>query len=589
MTTIQFVLLAALLFSFGVYGLLVRRNAVLVLLAVELMLNAVNINLIAFEATLRSAWRSARCSHLRHHRGRGRGRHRAGHRARDLPQPEVGQHRRTGSSQVVGPAVVLATEAEHAAREVLTSGPLLEWAWLIVAVPYVASLLIVLVGKRLPRKGAELAVGALGFVMLYGAVLLYLNITQGVIFESSVTVAEVGSFSLEWGWLVDGLSIMMFFVVGVVGFLVFVFAVGYMHGDVRYTFFWAAFTSSPGRCCCWSRPQPDPAHRRMGRRRCGLVPADRPLLGGQGQLVGGHEGLLHQPGGRHRAHHRHHHLGTALGTFRIEEINAAASEGRTAITGVAFVGAILLFFGAMGKSAQFPLHVWLPDAMAGPTPVSALMHAATMVTAGVYLVARMFPLFEVARRTAPQLGPHHRVGDRPLGVAGAGAGRHQAVLAYSTVSQLGYMMVALGAGGLHRWSLPPLDPRLLQGALVPLLGLGDPRRPLQQHVRHGRPEETDAGDVRDLDNRRVGPGGAAPVRRVLLQGRDPGGTRQCRVPERDVDRGGGGVRYRPLHDKGDGADVLRRLQGSRSSPRVRTADDHPAGRSRRPSAWWPDG
>ena len=137
MTTVQFILLAALLFSFGVYGLLVRRNAVMVLLAVELMLNAVNINLIAFEATLRSALAVGQVfSRLRDHGGRGRGGHRAGHRPHDLPQPEVGQHRRTGPSQVVGPGVILATEAEHAAREVLTSGPLLEWAWLIVAVPY---------------------------------------------------------------------------------------------------------------------------------------------------------------------------------------------------------------------------------------------------------------------------------------------------------------------------------------------------------------------------------------------------------------------------------------------------------------------
>ena len=250
MTTIQFVLLAALLSAFGVYGLLVRRNAVLVLLAVELMLNAVNITLDRLRSDLRSAWRSARCSSC-HHRGRGRGRHRAGDRAHDLPQPEVGQHRRTGSSQVVGPAVILATEAEHAAREVLTSGPLLEWAWLIVAVPYVATLLIVLVGKRLPEGGRA---GRRGLSASSCAVRGRPAVSQhhpGVIFESSVTVAEVAP-SREWGWLVDGLSIMMFFLVGVVGFLVFVFAVGYMRGDVRYTFFWAAFTSSPGRC--WSRP-----------------------------------------------------------------------------------------------------------------------------------------------------------------------------------------------------------------------------------------------------------------------------------------------------------------------------------------------
>ena len=206
--------------------------------------------------------------------------------------------------------MILATEAEHAAREVLTSGPLLEWAWLIVAVPYVASLLIVLVGKRLPGKGAELAVGALGFVMLYGAVLLYLNITQGVIFESSVTVAEVGAFSLEWGWLVDGLSTMMFFLVGVVGFLVFVFAVGYMQRRCQiHLLLGGVHLLCRVDAGAGLGPQPHPADRRLGGRRCRLVPADRPLLGGQGELLGGDEGLLHQPGGRHRADHRHHHPG----------------------------------------------------------------------------------------------------------------------------------------------------------------------------------------------------------------------------------------------------------------------------------------
>ena len=359
---------------------------------------------------------------------------------------------------MVSPGVILATEAEHAAREVLTSGPLLEWAWLIVAVPFVASLLIVLVGKRLPGKGAELAVGALGFVMVYGAVLLYLNITQGVIFESSITVAEVGSFSLEWGWLVDGLSIMMFFVVGVVGFLVFLFAVGYMRGEIRYTFFWAAFTLFAGSMLLLVSA-PNLIQLIVGWEGVGVA----------SYLLIGHywEDKANSSAGM-KAFYTNRVadigltigtiiLGTALGSFRIEEINAAAAEGAAAITGVAFAGAILLFFGAMGKSAQFPLHVWLPDAMAGPTPVSALMHAATMVTAGVYLVARMFPLFE-------SLAGQHRNVVMIVGIATALLGLMalvqkdiKRVLAYSTVSQLGYMMVALGAGAytaglFHLWT-----------------------------------------------------------------------------------------------------------------------------------------
>jgi NADH-quinone oxidoreductase subunit L len=140
-------------------------------------------------------------------------------------------------------------------------------------------------------------------------------------------------------------------------------------------------------------------------------------------------------------------VAVGAGSFRITEILHAAEEGTAGMTKVAVAGAGLLFIGAMGKSAQFPLHVWLPDAMAGPTPVSALMHAATMVTAGVYLLARFFPLYE-------GLGEPVRVyimwiGAITLLLTGLLALVQtdlKKVLAYSTLSQLGYMVTAMGAG-----------------------------------------------------------------------------------------------------------------------------------------------
>ena len=117
---------------------------------------------------------------------------------------------------------------------------------------------------------------------------------------------------------------------------------------------------------------------------------------------------------------------------------------------VATVIALLIFGGAVGKSAQFPLHVWLPDAMEGPTPVSALIHAATMVAAGVYLVARMFPLFAAAAEgsngamsTVAFIGAFTALFAATIAVVQNDIKR---VLAYSTISQLGYMMVALGVG-----------------------------------------------------------------------------------------------------------------------------------------------
>jgi NADH-quinone oxidoreductase subunit L len=141
-------------------------------------------------------------------------------------------------------------------------------------------------------------------------------------------------------------------------------------------------------------------------------------------------------------------LGLAIGTFDFFEMSTAAFEHSESLGTVAIVGGALLFFGAMGKSAQFPLHIWLPDAMAGPTPVSALMHAATMVTAGVYLMGRVFPLFEyLASDIRPWMVVIGAITLFAIGLLALVADDIKKVLAYSTVSQLGYMMTAVAAGG----------------------------------------------------------------------------------------------------------------------------------------------
>jgi len=137
---------------------------------------------------------------------------------------------------------------------------------------------------------------------------------------------------------------------------------------------------------------------------------------------------------------------TKAGTFDIGEIQEMAVAGLLS-TNVITVFALGTFAGAVGKSAQFPLHVWLPDAMEGPTPVSALIHAATMVAAGVYLVARLFPVFDAsegAMNTVAAIGGVTAILAATMGVVMTDIKR---VLAYSTISQLGYMMLALGVGG----------------------------------------------------------------------------------------------------------------------------------------------
>ena len=142
-------------------------------------------------------------------------------------------------------------------------------------------------------------------------------------------------------------------------------------------------------------------------------------------------------------------IGVTVGSFRFDAVLNAVASGDSALARVAFWSGLAIFIGAMGKSAQFPFHVWLPDAMAGPTPVSSLMHAATMVTAGVYLLGRMFPLFQTDGFATEVKSIIIVVGAITLFATGLIAlvqDDIKKVLAYSTLSQLGYMTVAMGAG-----------------------------------------------------------------------------------------------------------------------------------------------
>ena len=149
----------------------------------------------------------------------------------------------------------------------------------------------------------------------------------------------------------------------------------------------------------------------------------------------------------------------------------------TTVTGCWSSAGIGIFCGCVGKSAQFPLHVWLPDAMEGPTPVSALVHSATMVAAGVYLVGRFYPVF-----TPEVLLVIAVVGTITLFMAATiaiTATDIKRVLAYSTISQLGYMMLALGVGGWLAGHDAPGHARVLQEPLVPVFRIGDPRGAFQ--------------------------------------------------------------------------------------------------------------
>ena len=220
---------------------------------------------------------------------------------------------------------------------------------------------------------------------------------------------------------------------------------------------------------------------------------------------------------------------------------------------------LLLFVGATGKSAQIPLYVWLPDAMEGPTPVSALIHAATMVTAGVYMVGRNAVLFT----HAPMVMTIVAIVGVLTALMAASIGLVQydikRVLAYSTVSQLGYMFMAMGVGAFSAGAFHLMTHAFFKALLF--LGSGSVIHAMARragHAAHGRPEEVPAGHLRDDDDRHAGDCRHSAVRRVLQQGRDP----VPRVPgeqDRLGPRGRHGVDDRVLHVPPDGDDVLRQL------------------------------
>ena len=323
-------------------------------------------------------------------------------------------------------------------------------AGIMLVTPLMAFLAILAIGNRMKHKGGEIAVAALAVNLVWATVLFVMNMTEGVLDQTTFEIARIGSgLVFELGWVVDGLSIMMFFLVNLVGLLVFIYALGYMHGDVRVPWFFAAFSLFAGSMLILVGA-PNLVQLIIGWEGVGL--ASYFLIGfywdDLDNVKAGNKAFLTNKVGDVGLVLGAIILGVTIGTFDFASLAEAATEHAEALGAVAVVGGLLLFFGAMGKSAQFPLHIWLPDAMAGPTPVSALMHAATMVTAGIYLMARVFPLFEnLAEEVRPLMVAIGAITLFAIGLLALVANDIKKVLAYSTVSQLGYMMTAVAAGG----------------------------------------------------------------------------------------------------------------------------------------------
>jgi NADH-quinone oxidoreductase subunit L len=321
-------------------------------------------------------------------------------------------------------------------------------AWLVPALTLAAWALILLVGRRLPGKGAPFGILAVG-----AGWLLSLGILGRVIggAEPYHLHGDWAPFATDLripvGITVDGLAAVLLVVVTTVSLLVQIYSVGYMRGDKRYVLYFAnlsLFTTGMlvvvladnllfllvgweimGICSYFliGHWWEDPANARAAIKAFLVT-----RVGDIGFLFGIFVFFW------------------AAKSFEIERIIAGVESGAISPTTVT-LGAVLLFCGAIGKSGQFPLHVWLPDAMAGPTPVSALIHAATMVAAGVFLVARMFPVFEASATAMNEIGVIASITMLIGALLALVQDDIKRVLAYSTVSQLAYMMAGLGVGG----------------------------------------------------------------------------------------------------------------------------------------------
>jgi NADH-quinone oxidoreductase subunit L len=358
------------------------------------------------------------------------------------------------------------------------------WLWLIPAVPIAAAGIIALLKQPRRKLAAGLAIGSMSFSFLlsliaFGHVLDTRNLLLH--FGFNPTVREfvnfawfhTGTEAVAMGWVLDPLAAVMLVMVTFVGLLIFIYSTGYMAEDENFTRFFCFLALFAGAMLglvisnsilllfmCWEivgltsylligfwyqKPSAAAAAKKafMTTRvgdvlfLLGLVWlfADTGTLLFYNQGAGSMEGF-------------------ALGTLLTQH----AGLGLTAAGAIG----LLIFAGAVGKSGQFPLHVWLPDAMEGPTPVSALIHAATMVAAGVYLVARVYPLM-LAGATTVGAGVTGALGSTTALEVITWTGAITAVfaaliavaqndikriLAYSTVSQLGYMMAGLGMGGV---------------------------------------------------------------------------------------------------------------------------------------------
>lgn len=352
----------------------------------------------------------------------------------------------------------------------LAASPIAGILWLVPALPIVASGVIALLKQPRRKAAASFSIGSLACSLVL-ALVAFAHVLAGWMHGQAVretvnfTWLHAGGTNVDLGWVLDPLSAVMLVMVSFVGLLIFIYSIGYMEHDENFTRFFCFLSLFAGAMLgvvisnsllllfmCWElvgltsylligfwyqKPSASAAAKKAFlTTRVG----DIFFLLGMVWLFSQTGTLLFYNGG----------AGSMEPGALAGLLAAPAGLGLTAAGAIG----LLIFAGAAGKSGQLPLHVWLPDAMEGPTPVSALIHAATMVAAGVYLIARVYPLMQagaltggttVALTVVTWVGAATALFAALIAVAQNDIKR---ILAYSTVSQLGYMMAGLGMGGV---------------------------------------------------------------------------------------------------------------------------------------------
>jgi NADH-quinone oxidoreductase subunit L len=382
---------------------------------------------------------------------------------------------------------------------------LLNLSVIILLLPLLGFVLVIFFGKRLSRQGDWLetsvitAALALSFIVLsqklmhYPHEMLALNFTW-VDFQN---VPGIGPLKIVLGVGIDNLAAIMLVVVTLISTLVHFFSIGYMHGDVRYSRYFAflgIFSFSMLMI--------------VVANNLFMLYVGWELVGLSSYLLIGHwyeKKSASDAAMKAFIVNRIGDIGFFVGimilfanfhTFNLQQIFEAIHSGHIPFGSEGWLTAagVLIFCGAIGKSAQFPLHVWLPDAMEGPTPVSALIHAATMVAAGVYLVARTFPLFTGdALMVVAYIGAITAFISATIAIA---QNDIKKVLAYSTISQLGYMVLGLGVGAYTAGFFHLVTHAMFKAGLF--LGSGSVIHAMHHALHHQNDHHTDAQDIRNM-------------------------------------------------------------------------------------------